>query len=57
MPNWVVIEPSAPRASGTYSSAAFFEMTTPAAWIEAWRGSPSSRLDMSIKWRTLSSPS
>ncbi len=30
-------------------------MTTPAAWVEAWRHSPSSRLEMSMSLATRSS--
>ena len=52
MTNWVVMVPSEPRDSGTYSSIAFWEITTPAACMEVCLGSPSRRFDMSIRART-----
>ncbi len=48
MVNCVVIMPSMPLASGTYSSIGFWEITTPAAWVEECLGSPSNRFDISI---------
>ena len=47
--NWVVTEPSCARASGTNSSIGFGPITTPAAWTELFRGSPSSRSARSIR--------
>ena len=57
MINCVVIVPSDALDSGTYSSIAFCEITTPAACIEVCRGSPSKRFDISISVRTFSSDS
>ena len=45
------------RASGTYSYTGRLVMTTPAAWVEAWRGIPSSACAMSMSRRTRSSVS
>ena len=42
-------------ASGTYSYTGFFVMTTPAAWVEALRGIPSSFCAVSISFLTVSS--
>ena len=55
--NCVVIIPSEPRESGTYSSIGFCEITTPAACMDVWRGRPSRRLDISISCFTDSSVS
>ncbi len=41
MSYWVTISLLAPRYRGTISTMGWGEMTTPAAWVEAWRGSPS----------------
>ncbi len=57
MSYWVVT-PSAPPlkdASGTRSVRGTGEITTPAAWVEAWRVVPSSRREMSISSLTLGS--
>ena len=40
-----------------YSVSGRSPMTTPAAWIESWRTSPSSGLARSTIWRTISSAS
>ena len=48
MVNWVVTEPSDPRERGTKFSAASGQITTPAACMEVWRGSPSSLRLMSM---------
>ena len=53
----VVIEPSAALDNGTYSSTGFPQITTPAACIDACRGSPSSLLDISIRYFTSGSES
>ena len=55
MVNWVVTEPSWALDRGTRSSAGSEQITTPAAWTELWRGSPSRRLAMSISLCTRSS--
>ena len=55
MVNWVVTEPSDPKDRGTYSSIAFWLMTTPAACMDVCLGSPSSLLDISINSLTCSS--
>ena len=44
-------------ARGTYSYTGFRVMTTPAAWVEAWRGIPSSALAVSMSFFTCSSAS
>ena len=43
------------RARGTYSYTGRSVMTTPAAWVEAWRGMPSSALAVSMRERSFSS--
>ena len=40
------------RASGTYSYTGRLVMTTPAAWVEAWRGMPSSAMAVSMSFFT-----
>ena len=57
MTNCVVIVPSELRDNGTYSSIAFWEITTPAACMEVWRGRPSSLFAMSMSLFTVSSDS
>ena len=47
MLNWVTGRPSLVD-SGTYSVAGSRVMTTPAAWVEAWRGMPSTFSEVSI---------
>ena len=47
MLNWVTGRPSLVD-SGTYSVAGSRVMTTPAAWVEAWRGIPSTFSEVSI---------
>ena len=42
-------------ASGTYSYTGRCVMTTPAAWVEAWRGMPSSARAVSMRFLTFSS--
>ncbi len=42
-------------ASGTYSYTGFSVITTPAAWVEAWRGMPSRARAVSIRRRRVSS--
>ena len=44
-------------ASGTYSYTGLSVMTTPAAWVEAWRGIPSKAFATSMRRLTFSSPS
>ena len=53
--NWVVMVPSAALDSGTYSSTLVRLITTPAACMEVWRGRPSRRFDISIRYLTSSS--
>ena len=53
---WVTVRLSL-VASGTYSYTGRLVITTPAAWVEALRGIPSSRRAMSTSLRTRSSPS
>ena len=43
------------RASGTYSYTGRFVMTTPAAWVEACRGIPSSAMAVSMSFFTCGS--
>ena len=43
------------RARGTYSYTGRLVMTTPAAWVLAWRGMPSSDLAVSMSFFTLGS--
>ena len=43
-------------ASGTYSYTGRSVMTTPAAWVEAWRGMPSRAFAVSMSERSFSSP-
>ena len=49
--------PSFARDRGTYSTMGFWEITTPAACMDVWRGSPSRRLAISISRCTVSSVS
>ena len=56
MVNWVTGTPSL-EASGTYSLAASRVMTTPAAWVEAWRGMPSILMAVSMSSFTCGSAS
>ena len=44
------------RARGTYSYTGRLVMTTPAAWVEAWRGIPSRARAVSMSLWTLGSP-
>ena len=44
-------------ARGTYSYTGRWVMTTPAAWVEAWRGMPSRARAVSMRVRSFSSPS
>ena len=44
-------------ARGTYSYTGRLVMTTPAAWVEAWRGIPSRALAVSMSFFTCSSVS
>ena len=55
MVNWVVMVPSAALDKGTNSSMERLPITTPAACMEVCLGSPSRRLDMSIRLWTVSS--
>ena len=55
MSNWVVMSAVLPLKSGTRSVSGCGEMTTPAAWVEAWRGVPSRRREMSSSSLTLGS--
>ena len=53
---WVTTDSSF-LASGTYSWTGRRVMTTPAAWVEAWRGMPSMALAVSMRvwtWASLS---
>ena len=53
---WVVITSSF-RCSGTYSITGFPVISTPAAWVEAWRGMPSRVIAVSISSFTFGSSS
>ena len=57
MSNWVVTSSVLPlnEARGTNSVRGTGEITTPAAWVEAWRVVPSSRREMSISSLTFGS--
>ncbi len=48
MSNWVVTSAVGPLKSGTRSVSGRGEITTPAAWVEAWRVVPSRRREMSM---------
>jgi hypothetical protein len=54
--NWVTMSPSV-RCTGTRFVSGSRPITTPAAWIECWRRSPSSLRAVSITWRAVSSDS
>ena len=41
MSYWVSVSPLGPLYRGVDSTMGWGEITTPAAWVEAWRGSPS----------------
>ena len=56
MGNWVVITSSF-FCRGTYLTAGSRVISTPAAWVEAWRGMPSSVRAVSIRRFTRSSVS
>ena len=45
--------PSVERCSGTTPFSGSFEITTPAAWVEACRASPSSPIAVSSRLRTV----
>ena len=49
---WVVISSLFDLYSGTSSTSGFGAITTPAAWVEAWRERPSSRFAVSISFLT-----
>ncbi len=53
MANWVVTSPLTDWWSGRYSTRGFGVMTTPAAWMEAWRTWPSSFRAMAMSWAIL----
>ena len=55
MSNWVVMSAVFPLKSGTRSVSGTGEITTPAAWVEAWRVVPSSRRETSMSSLTLGS--
>jgi len=48
MSNWVTTSSFFPVKSGRYSTRGLSEITTPAAWVEACRGSPSSTREIWI---------
>ena len=52
-----VAGPLSDRYSGTYSSIGALEITTPAAWVDAWRGMPSIALAISMTSRVSTSDS
>ena len=53
---WVTGTPSL-VARGTYSYTGLLVMTTPAAWVEAFRGIPSRAMAVSMSFLMRSSPS
>ena len=55
MSHWVTVSLFLPLYSGTYSVMAVSETTTPAAWVEAWRASPSRRRETSMRRATRAS--
>ena len=59
MSNWVTTPslPEVARARGTMLASGSAPMTTPAAWVEAFRQMPSSRRAMSMTLRAQGSPS
>ena len=56
MGNWVVSTPSL-LCRGTTVSSGTPEMTTPAAWVELWRGRPSSFMERSSTFLVVGSES
>ncbi len=48
MSNWVVTSPVLLLNRGTRSVSGSGAITTPAAWVEAWRVVPSRRFEMSM---------
>ncbi len=52
----MVVRPSVARCSGMISVSGSRLITIPAAWVEAWRATPSSCLATPISFSTRSSP-